>query len=125
MKLKNDLRDMFRKITIIDALLAAILYWTSNALFKNYSLIIILGLLVAYSTLIFSGLVTKYVLLNKKNKYQLANFLGFVVRVSVVCGIAIAIFNHNKFNVIAYMFGYSAQFVSLILYGLSKGADNI
>ncbi|MDW8800657.1 ATP synthase subunit I [Clostridium sp. A1-XYC3] len=122
--MKNDLRDMFKKVTLFDALLVAILYWTTNIFFRNYSLIVILGLLVAYSTFIFNGLLTQYVLSNKKDKYQLVNLLGFIVRVAIVCGIAIAIFNHNKFNVIAYMFGYSAQFVSLILYGLSKDTDN-
>lgn len=119
MKVKDDLRDMFKKIIIFDVILAAILYWTTNMFFRNYSLIVLLGLIVAFITFIFNGILTRYALLNKKDKYQLIALIGFVIRVLAVCGIATAVFNHNKFNVIAYIFGYSAQFISIILYGIN------
>jgi ATP synthase protein I len=118
MKVKNDLRDMLRKVIIFDAILAVILTSLVQFTFPKYSLVFLGGLVLALINFIINGIITEYMLLNKKSRYVLGNLLGFIVRVVLVCGIAIVIYKRDQLNVIAYMLGYSFHFISLTLYGI-------
>lgn len=118
MKVKNDLRDMFKKVIIFDAILAVVLISLVQFIFPKYSLVVLGGLVLALINFIINGIITEYMLLNKKSRYVLGNLLGFVVRVVLVCGIAIIIYRRDQINVIAYMLGYSLHFISLTLYGI-------
>lgn len=116
--MKNDLRDMLRKVIIFDAILAVILTSLVQFTFPKYSLAFLGGLVLALINFIINGIITEYMLLNKKSRYVLGNLLGFIVRVVLVCGIAIIIYKRDQLNVIAYMLGYSFHFISLTLYGI-------
>jgi len=115
---KNDLRDMFRKVVIFDTILAAILYGTTNIFLKDYSLIVLLGLVLAFLSFISNGIIAEYLLIHKTGKYRSIALIGFLLRIIIIAGIGLVLFKHNKFNVVAYMLGYSSHFISLTLYGI-------
>lgn len=121
--MKSDLKDMFRKVVIFDTILAAILYGITNIFLKNYSLIVILGLVLAVLSFISNGIVAEYLLIHNTSKYKLIAFIGFLLRIVIIAGIGLLLFKHNKFNVIAYMLGYSSHFISLTLYGINIKND--
>ncbi len=116
--MQNDLQRMFRKVLLFDCIIAVIFMGITQWVFKGYSLIILLGLFIGFVNFIINGTITEYTLLKKTKKYRFVALIGFISRVAIVCGIALILFKYNKFNVIAYMLGYSSQFVSLILYGI-------
>jgi len=115
---KNDLRDMFKKVIIFDVIVAVVLTSLVEFIFKRYSLMFLSGLALALINFIINGIITEYMLLKKKDKYVLSTFLGFIFRVTVICSIAIIIYKNDPFNVVAYMLGYSFHFISLTLYGI-------
>lgn len=117
--MKSDLKEMFRKVVIFDIILAMILYGTTNIFLKSYSLIVILGLVLAVLSFISNGIVAEYLLIHNTGKYKSIAFIGFLLRVVIIAGVGLILFKHNKFNVIAYMLGYSSHFISLILYGIN------
>lgn len=116
--MENDLQHMFKKVLIFDIIIAVVLVILTQWAFKNYSLMVLLGLGIAFINFIVNGMITEYTLLNKAVKYKIVSFISFLFRVIIVCGIALAIVKYNKFNVIAYMLGYSLHFISLTLYGI-------
>lgn len=116
--MKDDLRDMFRKVIIFDVILSVILYWTTNMFFKDYTLVLLLGFAVAFLSFVCNGIITQYSLIHKSGNYKLIAIIGFIIRIAIICGIALMLFKHNKFDVIVYIIGYSLHFISLILYGI-------
>jgi ATP synthase protein I len=118
MKVQNDLRCMFKKVLIFDVVIGITLVILTQWLFRNYSLVVLLGLGIAFINFIANGMITEYALLNKTIKYKIIAFISFITRVVIVCVIALVLFKINKFNVVAYMLGYSLQFISLTLYGI-------
>lgn len=117
-KVQNDLQNMFKKVLIFDLVIALVFAIISQWIFKSYLLMVLIGLAVAFVNLVVNGKITEYTLINKTLKYTFVAFVSFIFRITIVCGIALILFNYNKFNVIAYMLGYSLQFVSLTLYGI-------
>jgi len=119
MKVKNDLKDMFKKVIIFDTILAAILYGTTNIFAKNYSSIVLLGLALALLSFISNGIIAEYLLVHNTGKYKSIALIGFLLRIVIIAGIGLVLFKHNKLNVVAYMLGYSSHFISLTLYGIN------
>lgn len=118
MKVKDDLRDIFEKVIIFDIMIGIICAVLLQFVFKNYSLIFLGGLALALINFIINGIITEYMLLKKRHKYVLSTSVGLIVRVVIVCGIAIVLYKIDQFNVVAYMLGYSCHFISLTLYGI-------
>jgi ATP synthase protein I len=44
--------------------------------------------------------------------------IGGIVRVAVVCLVAYVLYKINEFYIIAYMVGFTAQYISIVVYGL-------
>lgn len=116
--MQSDLQHMFKKIILFDVIIALILGSTTYHFFKNYVFIVLLGLGVALISFVLNGIITEYILLKKVGKYKTVAFISYIVKIVIVCGIALILFKQDKFNVIAYMLGYSSQFISLTLYGI-------
>jgi len=122
-KVKSDFKNMFKKILtydfIISLIFTAVIYFTA----KSYALFFLLGLIIALMNFYINGIIIEYSLSrNTKNTGMIV--LGFFIRVFLVSIIGIIIGRHNMFNIIAYIFGYSSQFISLIYYGINnKGIE--
>lgn len=117
--MQNDLQYMFRKVILFDLVIALILGSTTYHFFKNYITVVLLGLGLALISFLLNGIITQYVLLKKTKKYTTVSFIFFIIKMLTICGIGLILFKQDKFNVIAYMLGYSSQFISLTLYGIS------
>lgn len=117
--MNEDLQQTLKKIITFDLIITIIVLIATTFIFKSYRLIILLGLAISLINFVLNGIITEYSMNYKRDSFTFINFLGFVFRVIVVCGIALMLFQYNKFNVIAYMFGYTLQFVSLTVYGLN------
>lgn len=116
--MQNDLQHMFKRVFIFDIVLSIILVILTRWVFKSYLLMVLLGLGVAFINFVVNGIVTEYTLLNKTMRYKVVSLISFLFRIMIVCGIALILVKYNKFNVIAYMLGYSLHFISLTLYGI-------
>lgn len=119
----SDFKIMFKKILTYDFFISliftAVIYFTA----KSYALFFLLGLIIALMNFYINGIIIEYSLSrNTKNTGMIV--LGFFIRVFFVSIIGFIIGRHNMFNIIAYIFGYSSQFISLIYYGINnKGVE--
>ena len=59
MKVQNDLQRMFRKVLIFDLVIAVVLGIVTRWIFKDYSLMILLGLGIAFINFVVNGKITE------------------------------------------------------------------
>jgi len=116
----SDFKSMFKKIVLYDFFISliftAVIYFTA----KSYALFFLLGLIIALTNFYVNGVILEYSLDNKKTKSKWLMVVGFLIRVVLVSVIGFIIGRNNMFNIIAYIFGYSSQFISLVYYGISN-----
>ncbi|MCB2306366.1 ATP synthase subunit I [Clostridium estertheticum] len=118
--MNSDFRNMFKKIAIYDFFISlifiTIIYFTA----KSYTLFFLLGIIIALMNLYVNGITVEYSLESKNLKGKGMIVVGSFIRVLLVSIIGFAISRHNMFNIIAYIFGYSVQFISLVYYGINN-----
>ncbi|MBU3214946.1 ATP synthase subunit I [Clostridium estertheticum] len=118
--MNSDFRNMFKKIAIYDFFISlifiTIIYFTA----KSYTLFFLLGIIIALMNLYVNGITVEYSLESKNLKGKGMIVVGSFIRVLLVSVIGFAIGRHNMFNIIAYIFGYSVQFIALVYYGINN-----
>jgi len=111
---------MFKKIALYDFFISlvfiTVIYFTAKA----YALFFLLGVIIALINFYVNGITVAYSLDNKNTKNSWIIVIGSLIRVLLVSVIGFAIGRHNMFNIIAYIFGYSSQFISLVYYGMNN-----
>ncbi len=115
----NEVKIMFRRILIIDVIIAGILAVVSCLFFINYTAALLIGFGVAVATFLINSIITQYAYAGDKQNPIMITISGFVLRVVIVCGIGLLIYQSNTANIVAYMLGYSSHFISLTLYGIT------
>lgn len=115
----NEVKIMFRRILIFDFIVAGILAIVSCLFFINFVAALLIGFGVAVATFLINTLITQYAYAGDKQNPTMITIAGFVLRVVIVCGIGLLIYQSNTANIVAYMLGYSSHFISLTLYGIT------
>lgn len=108
---------MLKVVTLYDAIIAAIvsviLLFAAN---YKISLIVIIGIFSAIFNFYLSNLTADFVFVKKMGNTSLI-FLSSIFRVILVFFIGIILYKIYKYYLIAYLGGYSAHFIALIIYG--------
>ncbi len=60
-----------------------------------------------------------------KNKNSIFSILGFFIRISIVCVLALLLSKDNTKNIIPFLLGYSSNFISIIFYGTNLGKNKV
>lgn len=118
MKKNNEIQEMLKKTACTDLIVGLILIAIVYAVNSNYTLVCLLGFLVAIVNFYINSFVTSCVMTNDNVNRNLLIILGFVFRIILAGVIGIILYVHNKINIIVYALGYSFRFFSLVLYGL-------
>ena len=118
--MKSDFRKMFRKIAIYDFFISLIFTVAIYFIAKEYALFFLLGLIIALVNFYVNGITVEYSLANNNKKSTGIMVFGSFIRVFLVSVIGFIIGRHDIFIIIAYIIGYSSQFISLVYYGINK-----
>ena len=120
----RETKEMLKTVAIFDGIILFLTIGISMILFKNYRLVIIIGLVLAIMNFMLNAIVTNYTfaMTGKKAIY----ILGSVVRIIITVTIAVIICN-SIHNFVAFLIGYSLHYLAVILYGITrknkKGCD--
>lgn len=117
--LNQDIKKMLKIVTICDILVAVLVFAVLFININNYviSLIAVLGIFTAVLNFYLSTITANFVLINKSSNKSLIVFSS-IFRVVLVCAVSIVLYKIYKYYLIAYIGGYSAHFIALIIYGL-------
>ena len=111
--------QMYKKINFFNFFIALIGTTVTYFINSEYAVFFLLGLVLASISLLFNLISTNFILGKTNNKYGFITFLGFYFRVIIVCAVGLMVFNYLDFAIIAFILGYTSQFISLILYGVN------
>ncbi len=111
--------QMYKKVNSFNFLMALIGITVIYFINKTYAVFFLLGLLLASTTLLLNLVSVNFILCKAKIKYEYITFLGFGLRIIIVCSIGLMVFNYCNFSIIAFILGYSSQIISLVLYGIN------
>ena len=118
--MKSDFKNMFKKVILYDLFISlvfiAVIYFTA----KSYALFFLLGLIIAIINFYVNGAIVEYSLDIKNTKNRGVMVAGFFIRVFFVSIVGFFIGRHNMFIILAYISGYSSQFISLLYYGVKN-----
>lgn len=114
--MNKDILTMVKNVSIINIIIGFVLTGLIQLIFRKYGLFVLVGMLIAilnfFINCVLSDLVT--------TKFQQASaffyILNFILRVVLAAGIGYVIFEYNKYDVIAYLFGYTSHIVGLYIY---------
>lgn len=118
--MNSDFKKMFKKIALYDFFVSFIFTILIFFIAKLYALFFLIGLIIALFNFYINGITVAYSLDNKNIKNSWIIVAGSLIRVLLVSVIGFVIGRHNMFNIIAYIFGYSSQFISLVYYGINN-----
>ncbi|WMJ79676.1 ATP synthase subunit I [Clostridium sp. MB40-C1] len=120
MKKAEELSYMIRKTTYIDILMMTIIliaFFTSN---NKYILFFLLGYILAVINFYINTYTINYVFLGKNINRTYLVSLSYFFRIILATIIGALLFKHNKFNVVAYVLGYNAHYISILIYSLQN-----
>ncbi|MDP4143440.1 MAG: ATP synthase subunit I [Bacillota bacterium] len=115
--MEKQTRDMLKKVAIYDIIILVLTLGVSSIVLREYALILGVGILIAAFNFIVNAIVTTYTLISTGKRTL--SILGAVVRVIITLIIAMLFYNNNKFNLIAFIGGYSLHYIAIIIYGMT------
>lgn len=112
-----SIKKMLKSIAITDVILAIIICASGLVVKSSYVVLTLIGLLVAILNFTVNSILMDLVLVRQIcNKIFLS--IGSIIRIIAICAIAYILYKINKFYIIPYMIGFTAQYISIVIYGL-------
>ncbi|OFI06206.1 ATP synthase I chain [Clostridium acetireducens DSM 10703] len=115
--MNNDVKQMLQKIIIYDLIIAIIFSTLIYFTFKKYSVVLFLGLFIALINFVINTILINYAV--NVGKIKSISLASFIFRIVITAFIGFLFYKNNKYNVIAYVFGYTLHFIPLILYSIN------
>ena len=117
--MNDDLQYMLKKILVYDLIIGLIFNLVLYLISPIWATYFLLGLFVAFISFLINAFITNASFTGEGNASKLFILVGFFIRVILVSVIGIIIYTHNITNMVVYISGYSLQFISIVLYGLT------
>lgn len=118
--MNDEIKSMLKKIFIYDIVIAVIFSAIIMVAIRlQYAVIFFLGMAISFGSFYLNALTSNYAIEGKKKMSKTIIVLSFFLRVIAVASIGAILFTYNKYYVIAYIFGYSTHFISILIYGLT------
>lgn len=116
--MEKGLKTMLKKITAFYIIIAIFTFSISMIWVPRYALAAVCGVIVSLLSFYCNTFAASYAV-DKKSGNKFAIVIGFIIRVVLVSLIGLLFFLHNRYDVLAYMLGYSSNFFAMIFYGVS------
>ena len=118
--MNDEIKSMLKKIFIYDIVVAIIFSVIIMAAIRlDYAVIFLLGLAISFGSFYLNAFTSNYAIEGRRKMSKSIIVLSFFLRVIAVALIGAILFTFNKYYVIAYIFGYSTHFISILIYGLT------
>lgn len=111
--------QMYKKINYFNFFIALIGTTVTYFINREYAVFFLLGLVLASISLLCNLISVNFILGKANSKYGVITFFGLFFRVIIVCTVGLMVFNYLHFAIIAFILGYTSQFISLVLYGIN------
>lgn len=118
--MKDDLHYMLKKMIFIDIGVGLILMSAIYFIYKEFTIIFLLGYVLASVNFFLSSFVAKFTFYGDNLKSQGILLISSALKVLLVCIVGVVVFKFRNLYVIPYLGGYTCHFISIMIYGLNK-----
>lgn len=109
---------MLKIVLLTDSVILLLAAVISFLLFRNYTSIVIIGLILAMLNFVLNAVITSYSFVMTGRKIFF--ILGSLARIAITVTIALLLCKTNLYNFVAFLTGYSVHYIAVILYGLTR-----
>lgn len=111
--LTKDTLMMLKRVISYDGAILLLSVVISMIFFREYSIILIIGLIIALINFLLNSVITEYSMKASKGKAWI--LVGTIGRIALAAALALILYNDDMKNVVAYLIGYSLHYVSMII----------
>ncbi|OBR91818.1 hypothetical protein CLRAG_27970 [Clostridium ragsdalei P11] len=116
--MNKHILDMVKKVSVINLLFGMILACLVQLFFKSYGLFILLGVSIAIFNFFINTIVGAIISERFRNSSASLYIISFIIRVVMAAGIGYWVFICSKYNVVAYLIGYTSHLLGIYIYSL-------
>lgn len=109
----KDTLMMLKRVISYDGAILLLSVVISMIFFREYSIILIIGLIIALINFLLNSVITEYSMKASKGKAWI--LVGTIGRIALAAALALILYNDDMKNVVAYLIGYSLHYVSMII----------
>lgn len=109
---------MLKRVMVYDGIILLLSLIMSIIFFKEFAVIILIGLGIAFLNFLLNSAITEYAM--KATKGAILVLFGAIARVAIGGAFAFILYNGNKANVVAYIIGYSLHYTSMVISAASQ-----
>jgi len=117
--LSKDTLEMLKRVILYDLIIILLSLVISAMFFKEYTAIIMIGIIIALVNFLLNSVITNYAM--KLSGGAILIVVGALARVAIAGAFAVILYNNNMGNIIAYIIGYSLHYISVIAGATTRG----
>ncbi|AYD39197.1 ATP synthase subunit I [Clostridium fermenticellae] len=122
--MNKDILSMVKGVATINIIIGIILTVIVQIIFKRYGLFVLVGMIIAILNFFINCVLSDFVTTKLQHISAIFYTANFILRVVLAAGIGYLIFEYNKYNLAAYLFGYTSHIVGLYIYTSFKNSHN-
>ena len=104
---------MLKRVLITDAVITLLTLIVSILFFRDYTLAVTVGIIIAAVVFILNAVITNYSM--KIAGGPMWVVLGALLRIAIAGAFAVILYQGNMLNIAAYLIGYSLHYISIII----------
>jgi ATP synthase protein I len=112
----KELRYLLKRVIPFNLVIGIIIVLLSQIIFKQYSIVVMIGVIVACIGFLISIITTNFLSSRLKGITALVYVISFFGKITLVSIIGLILFRDNKYYIYAYMVGYVIQIISILIY---------
>jgi ATP synthase protein I len=86
--------------------------------FREFTAVIVIGIAVAFFNYLMNSVITEHAMNASKGAIWI--LLGAVARIAIAGAVAFILYKENRYNIIAYITGYSLHYVAVVISATSQ-----
>lgn len=118
----KDTVTMLKRVMLYDGIIMLLSFVISIIFFRAFSVIIIIGVAIAFINFFLNSVITEYVIKTSKGAIWIP--IGAVARIAIAGAFVLILYNDDVKNVIVYLVGYSLHYASMVVAAASQIKQN-
>ncbi|MCH3965293.1 MAG: ATP synthase subunit I [Clostridium sp.] len=118
--MNKDILNMVKKVSIINLMIGIVAAFIIQILFKNFGLFVMIGMITAVFNFFINSQAGELIFKRFRNSSVSLYIISFFIRIGIAAGIGYAVFMYNKYDAVAYLFGYTSHLMGIYVYSVIK-----
>lgn len=122
----KELIVLIKTIGVYDLIIGIIISFILSFFFEGSSLLFLLGIVLGFINFVVNSYTTRKVVAKTSGFSLFTIILSLLIRITLICGMAIIIISKSEVNFFIFISGYISQILSIVCYGVNlRGREGV